>query len=322
MDIQHLETRNHQVAEVCRFFRVNPIMIGYSDKAVTYASAEQQFLSHLVHTLMPWYSRIEQSANAWLLTAVDRRAGYYTKFTERGLLRGAMKDEAEYLSRLVERGVLTRNEARELMDRNPIDGLDEPLTPSTSPAAPPAAPTTAPEPKMRDHRDMPFQVKSVNEDGTFSGYGSVFNVVDSYQEIVVPGAFKDSLESRTPSLLWQHRSGEPIGVYTKLAEDTVGLQVEGRLALKTARGAEAYELLKMGAISGLSIGFVTREDSYDKVTGIRTLKKWTCGKCPWLHSPPTMPPASAPSKRWTPSPPWRKPRPTCAMPVGSASAKP
>lgn len=126
---------------------------------------------------------------------------------------------------------------------------------------------------MRDHRDMPFQVKSVNEDGTFSGYGSVFNVVDSYQEIVVPGAFKDSLESRTPSLLWQHRSGEPIGVYTKLAEDTVGLQVEGRLALKTARGAEAYELLKMGAISGLSIGFVTREDSYDKVTGIRTLKK-------------------------------------------------
>lgn len=129
VDMQHLETRNHQVAEVCRFFRVNPLMIGYSDKAVTYASAEQQFLSHLVHTLMPWYSRIEQSANAWLLTAVDRRAGYYTKFTERGLLRGAMKDEAEYLSRLVERGVLTRNEARELMDRNPIDGLDEPLTP-------------------------------------------------------------------------------------------------------------------------------------------------------------------------------------------------
>ena len=49
--------------------------------------------------------------------------------------------------------------------------------------------------------------------------------------------------------------------------------MEGKLALKTARGAEAYELLKMGAISGLSIGFVTRDDSYDRVTGIRTLKK-------------------------------------------------
>lgn len=129
VDMQHLETRKHQIEEVCRYFRVMPIMIGYSDKAATYASAEQMFLAHLVHTLMPWYGRFEQSITANLLTTKDRKEGYYPKFTERGLLRGAMKDEAEYLSKLVERGVLTRNEARELMDRNPIDGLDEPLTP-------------------------------------------------------------------------------------------------------------------------------------------------------------------------------------------------
>lgn len=126
---------------------------------------------------------------------------------------------------------------------------------------------------MRDYLDIPFQIKAVSPDGLFSGYGSVFNVVDSYQEVVTAGAFADSLKSRMPSLLWQHRSGEPIGVYTQVREDNVGLHVDGKLALKTARGAEAYELLKMGAISGLSIGFVTREDSYDKVTGIRTLKK-------------------------------------------------
>ncbi|RZJ02240.1 MAG: HK97 family phage prohead protease [Rubrivivax sp.] len=53
----------------------------------------------------------------------------------------------------------------------------------------------------------------------------------------------------------------------------MGLHVKGRLALKTARGAEAHELLRMKALSGLSIGFITREDSYDKVAGIRTLKK-------------------------------------------------
>lgn len=126
---------------------------------------------------------------------------------------------------------------------------------------------------MRDYLDVPFKIKAVSDDGLFSGYGSVFNVVDSYKEIVVPGAFVDSLEGRMPSLLWQHRSGEPIGVYTAVREDNVGLYVEGKLALKTSRGAEAYELLKMGAISGLSIGFITREDSYDKVSGIRTLKK-------------------------------------------------
>jgi HK97 family phage prohead protease len=126
---------------------------------------------------------------------------------------------------------------------------------------------------MRDYLDIPFKIKAVSEDGLFSGYGSVFGVVDSYKEVVAPGAFAESLAGRMPSLLWQHRSGEPIGVYTTVKEDSVGLYVEGKLALKTARGAEAYELLKMGAVSGLSIGFISREDSYDKVSGIRTLKK-------------------------------------------------
>ena len=147
VDMQHLETRKHQIEEVCRYFRVMPIMIGYSDKAATYASAEQMFLAHLVHTLMPWYGRFEQSITANLLSAKDRKEGYYPKFTERGLLRGAMKDEAEYLSKLVERGVLTRNEARELMDRNPIDGLDEPLTPINLTADL----NPAPDPKEKHH---------------------------------------------------------------------------------------------------------------------------------------------------------------------------
>lgn len=123
------------------------------------------------------------------------------------------------------------------------------------------------------HLDVPFEVKEVAEDGTFTGYGSVFGVKDAYDEIVVPGAFSESIEQRKPALLWQHRSGEPIGVYEEVREDSVGLHLKGKLALKTARGAEAYELLKMDALSGLSIGFVTREDAFDQKTGIRTLKK-------------------------------------------------
>jgi len=123
------------------------------------------------------------------------------------------------------------------------------------------------------HIDVPLEIKAINEDGSFSGYGSVFGVKDSYDEIVAPGAFEESIKGRMPSLLWQHKSSEPIGVYTSVKEDGVGLYVEGQLALKTVRGAEAYELMKLGAISGMSIGFYTREDSYDNVTGIRTLKK-------------------------------------------------
>ena len=126
--------------------------------------------------------------------------------------------------------------------------------------------------------DFGFELKSLSDDGIFEGYGSVFGVIDSYDEVVAPGAFAESLSARKtsgnlPSLLWQHRSGEPIGVYTEMEEDNIGLKVTGKLALKTAKGAEAYELLKMKAISGLSIGFVSRDDSFDRVTGIRTLKK-------------------------------------------------
>ena len=127
-------------------------------------------------------------------------------------------------------------------------------------------------------RDFCFQVKEVSEDGTFTGYGSVFGVVDSYREIVAPGAFADSLamhktKGTMPALLWQHRSAEPLGVFTEMSEDSVGLFVRGKLAMTTQRGKEAYDLLKMGAISGLSIGFMPREDAFDKLTGITTLKK-------------------------------------------------
>ncbi len=126
--------------------------------------------------------------------------------------------------------------------------------------------------------DFGFQFKATKDDGTFEGYGSVFNITDGGGDIVVPGAFADTLATqkaagRMPAMLWQHRPSEPIGVYTHMEEDAVGLKVSGQLALKTTRGAEAYELMKMGALSGMSIGYRSRDDSYDRVTGVRTLKK-------------------------------------------------
>lgn len=130
VDAQHLETRRHQVEEVCRAMRVLPVMAMQSDKAATYASAEQMFIAHLVHTLLPWYERIEQSADCDLLTDRERAQGFYTLLVPSGMLRGALRDTAEFLSKLSERGILTRNEAREYLDKNPIDGLDEPLTPT------------------------------------------------------------------------------------------------------------------------------------------------------------------------------------------------
>lgn len=142
VDAQHLETRRFQIEEVCRFFRVMPIMAGYSDKTATYASAEQMFLAHVVHCLMPWYERIQQSAEVHLLTREERREGYYIKLVEAGLLRGAMKDTAEYLGRLTQGGTMARNEARAKLDLNPLAGLDEPLTPTNMTTDPTGAPST------------------------------------------------------------------------------------------------------------------------------------------------------------------------------------
>ncbi len=129
VDAQHLETRRYQVEDICRHFRVMPIMVGYSDKATTYASSEQMFLAHVVHTLSPWYRRFEQSIDANLLTPNDIKQGYSSRFVIQDLLRGALKDTKDYLVGLTTMGILTRNEAREILERNPIDGLDEPLTP-------------------------------------------------------------------------------------------------------------------------------------------------------------------------------------------------
>lgn len=127
--------------------------------------------------------------------------------------------------------------------------------------------------------ERPFEIKAVEDGGVFSGYGSVFGNVDNYMEIVAPGAFAESLAGwkdadKLPPVLWQHRGGEPLGPYLEMREDNHGLWVKGQLLVDdVARAKEARALMKARAVNGLSIGFVTREDSYDKVTGIRTLKK-------------------------------------------------
>jgi HK97 family phage portal protein len=147
IDAQTLEQRRYEVEEVCRFMRVLPIAVGHSDKAATFASAEAMFLNNLVFTHGSWNSRLESSADFRLLTPDERRSGYYTKFNEKALLRMSAKDQAEVLRVYTSGGVLTRNEARAKLDENPIEGLDEPLTPVNTVAGDP--------PRVNDKPDEP-----------------------------------------------------------------------------------------------------------------------------------------------------------------------
>ena len=116
--------------------------------------------------------------------------------------------------------------------------------------------------------DMSLKVKAVEESGEFSGYGSVFGVEDSYGDVVVPGAFTESLDKKTPAMLWQHNSREPIGVYTKVEEDSKGLYVEGKLLIDgDPLAARAHAHLQAGSISGLSIGYREQDWEYDSNLG-------------------------------------------------------
>lgn len=126
---------------------------------------------------------------------------------------------------------------------------------------------TSDAPMMRASCIVPLECRAQEpgqdeRPGWFSGYASVFGVRDSHGDIVMAGAFKRSLRElkrakQMPALLWQHDAALPVGVWLDMREDARGLYVEGQLA-DTTLGRDARELLRLGAITGLSIGYVPR----------------------------------------------------------------
>lgn len=135
-----------------------------------------------------------------------------------------------------------------------------------------------------------FELKAVQEDGFFSGYGAVFGNVDWYNDVILPGAFKASLEkwqskNKMPPVLWNHNDSEPIGVYTQIYEDEKGLFVEGKLLIDDVpRAKSTYALLKAGAIDGLSIGYSTKKAN-QQGNGVRELIEVDIGEVSIVTQP-------------------------------------
>ena len=134
---------------------------------------------------------------------------------------------------------------------------------------------------MLEYIDRPFEVKSIDDDGNIEGYGSTFGgEPDAYGDVIEKGAFKDSIaeggRNRTGiPILYQHDPAEPVGMWHEIAEDSKGLRLRGKLELELMMAKKAYILAKKKIITGLSIGFDTKNGlvEYDNQTGIRTLKK-------------------------------------------------
>lgn len=128
----------------------------------------------------------------------------------------------------------------------------------------------------RQRKFLDWAADRVEGDGCFAGYASLFGTVDLGRDVVMPGAFAASLRQRGPSgvrMLFQHDPAAPIGAWSVIREDAKGLYVEGRLAARTPRGREIFELMRLGAVDGLSIGFETVTARTDPTTGVRRILK-------------------------------------------------
>lgn len=126
VDAQHVETRRLQVEEICRGYGVFPIMVGHSDKTATFASSEAFFAAHVKHTLAPWHEAWTQRFDETLL---DGSGPLFAEFDVRYLTAGSMKDRSVWARTMAEMGIYTRNEIRDEDGKEPLPGLDEPLTP-------------------------------------------------------------------------------------------------------------------------------------------------------------------------------------------------
>lgn len=117
-------------------------------------------------------------------------------------------------------------------------------------------------------------IGKLGEDGTFCGYASLFGKVDLANDIVEPGAFSRALRRRGAAgirMLYQHDPNEPIGTWLDIAEDERGLLVRGRLTPGVGRAREVLELMRAGALDGLSIGFRVVKARRDARAGVRRI---------------------------------------------------
>ncbi len=122
--------------------------------------------------------------------------------------------------------------------------------------------------------NVPIEIKSISEEGSFEGYASIFGNVDLGGDIIEQGAFKKIITNKEGKVvvLNQHNTHDPIGTAT-VKQDKKGLSFKGNLILEAPSAKSVHALIKGGALSGMSIGYDVL-DGGSKIleSGIRQLK--------------------------------------------------
>lgn len=169
-DSQFLESRQFQVTDVARWFNLPPHKIKDLTRS-SFSNIEQEQLSFVQDSLLPWLVTLEQAYNQQLLTSYDKslsgRGRYYTKHVVEGLLRGDSQSRAQYYTAMLTQGVMSINEVRALEDMDPVEGGDIHLVPlnmtTLDRAGEPPEPTT-PEPQQPEQQDPSQDENTDNEE--------------------------------------------------------------------------------------------------------------------------------------------------------------
>jgi HK97 family phage portal protein len=119
-DMQFLELRQYQKADICSIFRVPPHMIQDLTRS-TNNNIEHQGIDFATHTIRPWLTRIEKRINLQLFGPREA-TNYYAEFNMDALLRGDAASRANYYSAMRNIGALNANEIRSKENMNPYDG--------------------------------------------------------------------------------------------------------------------------------------------------------------------------------------------------------
>lgn len=123
-DAELLSTRSFNIEEICRWFRLDPSLVGHGGKDSNWGTGLEQKMTWLVTlALRPLAVRIEQSARKSLMSP-EERDGLSAEFALEGLLRGDSAARAQFYSVLTQNGIMTKNEIRKLENLPPVDGGD------------------------------------------------------------------------------------------------------------------------------------------------------------------------------------------------------
>lgn len=142
--------------------------------------------------------------------------------------------------------------------------------------------------QKKDFLEFDFEIKQIEEvDNAYivKGYGAAFNNEDRGGDVILPGAFKETLRDFMPSFLWMHKFDTPIGAIVSAKEDAKGLFIEARCPREdTFVSGRVIPQMRIGSVKSMSIGYYAEEFKEDE-NYKRTISKIVLFEISPVHLP-------------------------------------